>query len=75
MTAIEWLTTAEVAAEIRTSVDYVSRLCRTGQLPAKKLGLDWRISRQSLDAFMTGERAAAPTRTRLSARQRRRATT
>jgi excisionase family DNA binding protein len=48
----DYLTTAEVAAIIRKSPDYVSRQCALGNLRAKKLGNDWRIHRTSVDAFM-----------------------
>jgi excisionase family DNA binding protein len=70
----EYLTTTEAAAIIRKSADYVARQCKAGQIKAKKLGNDWRIERIALDAFMSGGKAA-PTRTRLTARQQRRAAT
>ena len=67
----EYLTTDEVAAVIRKSPDYVARQCKAGQIKATKLGNDWRIARTALDEFMSGGKAA-PTRTRLTARQQRR---
>lgn len=71
----EYLTAAEVAAELRRSVDYVQRQCKTGNLRAKKLGTEWRITQAALAEFMdpSGGEPAPPTRVRLSARQQRRA--
>ena len=68
----DYLTTDEAAAIIRMDPDYVRRQCKAGQIKAKKLGNEWRIGRAELDAFMSGG-AAAPTRDRSSARQRRKA--
>lgn len=57
---MEFLTTDEAAAIIRTDRDYVSRQCANGNITAKKLGTEWRIHREDLDAFMRGTRAKAP---------------
>lgn len=67
---MKWLTTAEVAAALRKTPDWVARQCKAGQLQATKLGNDWRISDVALDRFMSGP--VAPARKRLSARQARR---
>lgn len=76
---MKFLTTAEVAEVIRKSEDYVARLCAGGQLPAKKLGNEWRIREEALEEFMGGGKAE-PTRPerkltkkqRLAVEQRRR---
>jgi len=67
----EWLTVAEVAAEIRMSEEYVARQCRLGRLRATKLGHAWRISRDALDEFMAAPAVPTP-RPGRSARQLRR---
>lgn len=72
---LDLLTTAEVAEILRKDRDYVSRQCKAGAIKAKKLGDEWRISRAALRAFLAGDPVTPPTRTRLSARQRRRAAT
>lgn len=66
-----YLTTAEVAAELRMSEDYVARQCAAGRLAATKLGNQWRITDAALAAFMSAGKVE-PTRIRQSARQRRR---
>lgn len=58
-----YLTTEEVAALIRTSEDYVARKCKSGELPAKKLGRSWRITPDAVEAFMRPG-TARPTRIR-----------
>lgn len=68
MSAATWLTTREVAEEIKKSENYVSRQCNAGNLRATKLGNEWRISREALDEFMGG--TVPPARPRMSRRQR-----
>lgn len=51
---MKFLTTAEVAETIRMTENYVSRLCDSGQIRAKKLGNQWRISDEALAEFMAG---------------------
>lgn len=63
-TAVSYLTTAEVAAEIRTSEDYVARQCNAGHLIAKKVGNEWRVHRDDLERFMRGGGKAPAARKR-----------
>lgn len=58
----EYLTTAEVARELRCSATYVSRLCREKKLRGRDLGgsVGWRIHRDDLETFIRG-RAPKPT--------------
>lgn len=67
---MKWLTTAEVAETIRMSENYVSRLCDSGQVRAKKLGNQWRISDEALAEFMAGGKAEATRPERLTKKQR-----
>lgn len=47
--------TAEQAAEfLQTSRDTLLRKARRGELPAAKLGREWRFSRTKLDAWIMG---------------------
>ena len=55
----EYLTTVEVAAEIRMSKDYVARQCKAGAIAATKVGKEWRITREALDTFMARGKAPA----------------
>lgn len=59
-----YLTTDEAAAIVRMDRDYVSRQCAAGNLRAKKLGTEWRIHRDDLTLFMTGESKAPVARPR-----------
>jgi excisionase family DNA binding protein len=68
---MKFLTTAEVAETIRMSENYVARMCDAGQIKAKKLGNQWRISDAALDDFMDAAGKAEPTRPdRLTKKQR-----
>jgi excisionase family DNA binding protein len=59
-----YLTTDEAAGIIRKTPDYIARQCAKKTLRAKKLGNDWRIHREDLDAFMRAGGKAPATRTR-----------
>ena len=50
-----YLTTSEAAGIIRASREYVARQCAAGHLRATKLGDEWRIHRDDLTRFMSGE--------------------
>lgn len=66
----DYLTTEEVASEIRMTPAWVAMQCKVGNLRATKLGSTWRVEREALREFMAG---TVPTpRKRLSARQSRR---
>lgn len=67
----EYLTTSEVADQIRMTAEYVARQCKAGRIRAVKLGDEWRIPRDAVAEFMSGSVPAA--RVRLTARQKRRA--
>jgi excisionase family DNA binding protein len=68
---MEYLTTREVAETIRMSENYVARMCHAGQIKAKKLGNQWRISDAALDEFMDASGKTEPTRPdRLTKKQR-----
>ena len=47
-----WLTIQEVADELRCDYRTVFNEVHRGNLPASKVGTHWRISRESLDAYM-----------------------
>ena len=66
-----WLTTAEVAEQIRVSVEYVTRQCAGGELQAKKVGHEWRIRQSALEKFMAGDQPTKPLAQVQTARQKR----
>ncbi len=46
----------DVARELGRSLEQVRRYVREGKLPAKKLGLQWFVSRAALESFKAGRR-------------------
>ena len=48
----ELLTIAEVAAYLKLSRRTAWRWCKSGRLPAVKIGHQWRISQSDLEAFI-----------------------
>ena len=46
------LTLNEAASFLRCSPDTVKRRAREGRLPASKIGREWRLRRQDLDAWL-----------------------
>ncbi|GAB4247231.1 MAG: hypothetical protein Kow00122_04480 [Thermoleophilia bacterium] len=55
-----YLTIDEVAAALRVHRNTVYRWCRTGIVPAAKLGKEWRISTATLRGLLEGGSTAAP---------------
>ncbi len=53
----EFLTTDEVLGYLRINARTVYRLIRTGELPAVRIGRQWRIRRCDLDSWINGNRA------------------
>lgn len=51
MTLEEDLNLTLVAKELGRSLEQVRRYVREGKLPARKLGLQWFVTRRDLDAF------------------------
>lgn len=69
-----YLTTAEVAREIRMTPEYVSRKCHSGELRAAKLGNTWRIPVAAVTEFMATrapEPPPEPVQRKLTPKQRR----
>lgn len=49
------LTAAEVADALRVSTMTVYRLIRSGDLPAVRVGRNYRVRAHDLDAYLTGQ--------------------
>ncbi len=56
----EYLTTAEVASELRVNPETVRRWVRAGELPALPVGSGYRITRSDFDAFVARLRTTSP---------------
>jgi len=48
---MEYLTTREAAARLGLSIRHVQTLLRRGRLPAERLGTDWAIKPEAVEAF------------------------
>ena len=59
MSGEELLTPAEVAAELHVTERSVRLWCKSGRLPAKKVGRQWRVPRTWLDMWVEKETRAA----------------
>jgi excisionase family DNA binding protein len=47
------LSTIDAAARLGVSESTIRRMCRTGRLPARRVGRDWQIEREGLIAWQT----------------------
>ena len=54
----KWLTPEEVANEMDVSVRTAQRMCRRGDLPARKMGKAWRIQPDYKQHLPTAETAS-----------------
>ena len=54
-----FLTTGEVLAYLKVKSRTIYRLIRTGELPAVRVGRQWRFRRSDLDAWLDSQRNAA----------------
>jgi excisionase family DNA binding protein len=58
------MTLAEVAAHLNLSRETVYRLVQRGEIPASKVGQQWRFRREKVDAWMESLEATQPKRNR-----------
>jgi len=54
-----FLTTEEVLGCLKVNPRTIYRLIKTGELPAVRIGRQWRFSRADLDAWLDRQRTAA----------------
>jgi excisionase family DNA binding protein len=54
-----FLTTDEVLGYLKTTPRTIYRLIRTGELPAIRIGRQWRFRRSDLDGWLDRQRAGA----------------
>jgi excisionase family DNA binding protein len=53
--AQQLLTVAEVAAQLRVSTMTIYRLIRSGELPAVRVGRNYRVRADELEAYLEGQ--------------------
>ena len=58
----ELLTTREVQSLVRLNRVTIYRLIRDGELPAIKIGGQWRFSRKAIEAWLSGQSSPQPPR-------------
>jgi len=51
------MTTAEVAQYLQLHVGTIYKLIRQGQIPAFKIGSDYRFNRETIEKWMTDQQA------------------
>lgn len=52
---MEVLTVKEAAERLKTSRQQIRRMIRNGQLPAVRVGREWRITAETLEQFLTSQ--------------------
>ena len=55
-----FLTTEEVLTYLKVNPRTIYRLIRTGELPAVRIGRQWRFRRADLDLWLDRQRHSAP---------------
>lgn len=56
MTRTQLMTSAEVAAELRRSVDTIQRAAASGSLPAIRVGRRWLFNRETIERLVAAAR-------------------
>lgn len=59
----DWLSVADICEYMDVSPFVVTRMLRSGQVPAVKFGREWRVAREDFEEFLNARRAS--TRLRL----------
>ena len=57
--AKDWLSVADVCEYLDVSPFVVTRVLRSGELPAVKIGREWRVSRFDFEDWLNAQRFAA----------------
>jgi excisionase family DNA binding protein len=55
----EWLSVADLCEYMDVSTFVVTRVLRSGELPAVKMGREWRIARQDFEDWLNAQRFEA----------------
>jgi excisionase family DNA binding protein len=62
----DWLSVADVCEYMGVSPFVVTRVLRAGDLPAVKIGREWRIARVDFEDWLNEQRLNSPSPTRAS---------
>ena len=56
MEADKWLTLDELAEYLKLSRTKLYRMAQNGEIPASKIGSQWRFDREEIDAWMKSQK-------------------
>ena len=57
----EWLSVADICEYMDVSTFVVTRMLRSGGMPAVKFGREWRVAKSDFEQFLNGRRDSAIT--------------
>jgi excisionase family DNA binding protein len=60
----EWLAVADICEYMGVSTFVVTRMLRAGELPAVKMGREWRVARRDFEDWLNAQRLESATRLR-----------
>jgi excisionase family DNA binding protein len=60
----DWLSVADLCEYMDVSTFVVTRVLRSGELPAVKMGREWRVARQDFEDWLNAQRFEAAGRRR-----------
>ena len=55
----DWLSVADICEYMGVSAFVVTKVLRSGELPAVKFGREWRVARADFEEYLNAQRAAA----------------
>ena len=55
----EWLSVADICEYMGVSTFVVTRVLRSGELPAVKMGREWRVARLDFEDWLNAQRLAS----------------
>ena len=61
MATLKWLTLDELAEYLKLSRTKLYRMAQKGEIPASKVGSQWRFDREEIDAWMKKQRRGSTT--------------
>ena len=61
MEADKWLTLDELAEYLKLSRTKLYRMAQNGEIPASKIGSQWRFDREEIDAWMKSQKPGGGT--------------
>ena len=61
----DWLSVTDICDYMDVSTFVVTRVLRSGELAAVKMGREWRVARQDFEDWLNAQRFEASTRRRL----------